>query len=85
MRYLGRFSDTETMKRNKNAIKKNKKLTQEISKLQSSIRYHHKYSVGKLWENASQDDLLNAVSLAVRDKDDRWNVGNRETLSEGES
>ena len=40
---------------------KNKKLTQEISKL-------HKYSVGKLWENASQNDLLNAVSLAVRER-----------------
>jgi starch phosphorylase len=48
--------------------KKNKKLTHEISKLQNSIRYHHKYSVGKLWENASQDDLLNAVSLAVRER-----------------
>lgn len=48
--------------------KKNKKLMREISKLQNSIRYHHKYSLGKLWENASQNDLLNAVSLAVRER-----------------
>jgi starch phosphorylase len=48
--------------------KKNKKLMREISKLQNSIRYHHKYSLGKLWENASQNDLLNAVSLSVRER-----------------
>ncbi|MDO9567040.1 MAG: glycogen/starch/alpha-glucan phosphorylase [Candidatus Desulfaltia sp.] len=48
--------------------KNNKKLSGEISKIQDSIRYQLKYSVGKLWEDASQNDLLNAVSLAVRER-----------------
>jgi len=48
--------------------KNNKKLSKEISKFQDSIRHQLKYSVGKLWENASQNDLLNAVSLAARER-----------------
>ena len=40
----------------------------DTSKFQDSIRYHLKYSVGKLWKDASQNDFYTAFSLAIRER-----------------
>ncbi len=39
-----------------------------ITDFQQSVRYHVKYSDGKVWEQASRGDLYNAVSLTTRER-----------------
>jgi len=39
-----------------------------VSDFQQSVRYHVKYSVGKVWEQASRGDLYNAVALTIRER-----------------
>ena len=42
--------------------------TNGIRDFQNSMRHHIKYSQGKAWDQASKDDLYQAVALAVRDR-----------------
>jgi starch phosphorylase len=41
---------------------------QNSSDFKNLVHHYLKYSVGKVWENASQHDLFNAVAFAVRER-----------------
>ncbi len=48
--------------------KKKKRSTDTILTIQDSIFHHIRYSLGKHWDNISEQDLFTAVALSVRDR-----------------